>query len=75
MKLSPIQLRIMQTLSDGQRHSREELRLCVDEYANVGALYNHITKLRKLLNPVGQEIIVESFKRQPYYRHVRLIGR
>lgn len=70
---TPTQKRILQVLSDGQPHSRYELKDCLnDELVEMRVLAVHLSKLRKAL-PTGETIVCELFKRGIHYRHVRLI--
>lgn len=72
VKYTPTQLRILSILSDGQRHSKEEIRLAIDYLAEDQTIWAQISLLRKVL-PVGEEIVCESFRRKTHYRHVRLL--
>lgn len=61
-------------LSDGMPHYREQLRECVpDELASLYALKMHISRIRKVLRPRGQDIVCEIVRRQIHYRHVQLL--
>lgn len=78
-KFTPAQQRIISVLSDGMQHSPEELFACLwDELSAPVNLANHIKDLRKLLRPIGQDIICEirgrHSNRQTLYRHVRVVG-
>ncbi len=75
-QFTPTEQRILNVLSDGMLHSKDELMKCLDDdLAQRSAVDPHISNLRKKLNPVGQHITCETngnawtFK----YRHVRLL--
>jgi hypothetical protein len=71
---SPIQSRILTILADGYPHSREELRLSIDEYASYQNVQDHVCVLRKSLRLRGQDIVCVFHRRSYYYQHVRLLG-
>ena len=72
---TPTEKRILTVLSDGQAHRREELHKCLpDELAALEAIQPHISRLRKKLSPVGEDIICTLKARQIHYQHVRLIS-
>ena len=72
---TPTQRKMMEVLSDGQRHRRIELHAClVDELGPLSNITAHISNLRKKLRPKGQDIICEFSSRVIYYRLVRLLG-
>jgi hypothetical protein len=72
--LTPIQQKMVDLLSDGLCHTKEELHGCL--YDDQGPLRNiaqHITMARKLLRPTGRDIICQrEGKSKSYYRLVRL---
>ena len=73
---TPTQQRILNLLSDGRRHLRNEIVeecLC-DTLSARGALNVQITGLRKILHPRGEDIICELNNRRICYRHVRLLN-
>ncbi len=72
-KPTPTQQKMLDLLSDGMPHSREEMFACLwDEESRYVAIHPHISLIRKLLPP-GEAIICEYRKRSIYYRHVRLL--
>lgn len=78
-KFTPVQQRIISMLSDGMQHSPLELSTCLwDELGGPVNVANHIKDLRKLLRPIGQDIICETEgrhgTRRTFYRHVRVVG-
>jgi hypothetical protein len=72
--LSPIQRKMLGVFSDGMRHSKDELYRCLnDDLAKDTAVNCHISKMRKVLRVMGEEIVCEVFERQFWYRHVLLL--
>jgi hypothetical protein len=72
---TPTQRAILQTLSDGLRHSKSELRSCLpDDLADDTNLRWHVCMIRKMLRPRGEDIICEFYERTTHYRHVRLLS-
>jgi len=78
-KGSPTEESILNVLSDGEFHSREELYTCLpdtiylDDAARCNALKQHIYRLRKGLEPKGHTIETRFFGKQYSYRWVRLL--
>ena len=67
--------KILLVLADGRPHRAEELMKCLtDELAEKYALWQHISRLRKKINPLGQDIVCVFVNRRNMYRHVRLLG-
>lgn len=76
-KFRPTELRIVDLLKDGMPHSKAELIACLwDEMGTIETVQVHLTKIRKVLRPIGQDILVEYLPpgRRMHYRHVRLIN-
>lgn len=74
-KVTPTQQRILDLLSDGMRHSREEVFTCLnDELQKLENIQVHLCHLRKVLRPKGQDIVCELFQRRLYYRHIILLS-
>jgi hypothetical protein len=72
------QEKILAVLADGMPHTREELRKCFDDGSGVPLsglqqLNNNLTAIRKVIRPLGQEILCQYKSRFFYYRHVRLL--
>jgi len=73
-KGSSIQTTILDKLSDGRPHPREEILMCLeDETATYKNLWWHIFSLRKKMEPRGESIVCELNGRKIMYRHVRLL--
>lgn len=72
--LTPVQRKMLEVLSDGERHDRLELHACLfDELGPVSNIHCHISRIRKRLPP-GEAIVCELFNRRIYYRHIRLLA-
>lgn len=78
MRFTPAQQRILQVLSDGRAHCRDELleKVHDDRKTEVSTLRWHISEIRKVLERRGQGIVCENLggRRQAYYRWVRFIA-
>lgn len=73
---TPIQERVIQLLSDGKRHHREEIKLAIhDDKIADSTVRAVVFRLNKRLEPVGEKILCEYSGNRYSYRHVRLIGR
>lgn len=73
-QFTPTQQRMVDLLSDGLPHSRHELHACLnDELQPLIHITPHLTLIRKVLRPKGQDIICEIYNRTVHYRHVRLL--
>jgi len=66
---------ILNKLADGKPHTKEELLTVMPdpEFANVGNLRVHITRIRKKIQPKGHDIVCVS-KGKFYYQWVRLLA-
>lgn len=72
---TPTQSRIMAVLSDGRAHSAQELQSCL--YDDLGVITNvkfHITMIRKILRPLGQDIVFLRREDRAWYAHVRILS-
>ncbi len=75
--ITPTQTRMLEVLADGLPHTRQELHKCLnDELSPLTAIHDPISKLRKVLRPIGQDIVCELAPNKGgiKYRHVRLLG-
>ena len=71
--LTPTQRRMLTVLADGLSHSAQELHACLaDDQQPVCHIHVHITGMRKLLRPRGEELICQRLSGGTYYRWVRL---
>ena len=75
-KYTKTEQQILKLLSDGRRHTKDELKeLLTQNNLNMNAALNmHITRIRKKLQPIGEDLICEFSARRIHYRHVRLIS-
>lgn len=73
---TPTQLKILDLLSDGMPHLRKEIHECLwDEQGALGNIRPHISAIRKVLRPKGEDIVCElTYQRRLCYRHVRLLA-
>lgn len=73
---TPTQARILHILSDGLRHSQQELMCALDDdLADTPALDMQLHRLRKKMEPEGETIVKETVSGPKVcYRHVRLLG-
>lgn len=69
---TPIQQSILQILSDGLPHSRDELHECCKP-SGIGALRHHICDIRKMLLNKGENIVCVLRGTRIYYQHVRML--
>lgn len=68
------QMAILRILADGMRHSRDDLvEVLPGENSDYRTLSVHLSKMRKMLRPIGQDIICELSDRKIHYRHIRLL--
>jgi DNA-binding CsgD family transcriptional regulator len=72
---TPTQSRILKLLSDGMPHEREEIFKCLnDELSAKRVVFTHLSDIRRVLRPLGQDILTELFEGIPHYRWVVLLG-
>lgn len=72
-RLTVTQRKMLDVLSDGMAHTREELRACLpDDLAANASISNHLRAIREVLRELGQTILTQYQKRRVIYRHVRL---
>jgi len=66
---------ILKVLEDGYAHKRKELMdVLSDDLSSLSCLATMLTRMRKKMRPVGQDIVCELQSRQICYRWVRLLG-
>lgn len=74
MSLTRVQRAMLKVLSDGERHAYAELQACLyDEAGPVTNIWFHISNLRRIIEPKGQAILCEFYRRRRYYRQVKII--
>lgn len=73
---TPTQARIIQLLSDGLPHKRDDVfAACIeDDLATVTALQLHISNLRPHLRARGEDIVCVVRGYVHFYQHVRLLA-
>jgi hypothetical protein len=69
------QRKMLEVLSDGLPHSREELHACLpDELGPLSNIRAHLVVIRKVLLRRGEHVAAEmGWKGKISYRHVRLL--
>jgi len=73
-EFTPTQTKILRVLSDGLPHKLPEVMACLDELTKrPNSLHRHLSSMRKILRPRGEDIICQFVSRQRQYRHVRLL--
>lgn len=78
-KFSPTHKRILDCLSDGKMHTKDEIKKVIDvdekiDLVSQATLTTTISNLRKILEKHGETIICQVHYGRFYYRHVRLIS-
>lgn len=87
LKFTPIQQKIINLLSDGRPHTKEELYVAMgmegltieedlsnrQDHLKAVNLANHVSKIRKILQPYGQDIVCVSTGWSSRYQHVRML--
>jgi hypothetical protein len=69
------QQRILELLSDGKPHRRMELKAQLpDELSSLTAMQMHVSVMRKVLNPKGEDIVCRFTKEGISYQHIRLLS-
>lgn len=72
--LPPVQRKMLALLADGKPHSREELQACLaDDLGSVRNVAPHVSMMRRVLRPNGEEILCELVANRICYRHVKLL--
>lgn len=72
---SAIEQKIIDILSDGQRHTREELHSCLyDDQGSFNNIQAHISNIRKKIRLRGEDINCVIYSGGIYYQHVRLLA-
>lgn len=73
--LTPTEMRLYRTLSDGNRHTKKDLHDCLDDdMAGRTAVKKHITEIRKKLRPRGLDVTCERHDGSVCYRLVRMLS-
>lgn len=72
---TPTQQKIVDLLSDGERHAYGEVKKCLwDELSEDITIHIHVSNIRKKLIPIGENIICEHHNGTGYFRHVVLLN-
>ena len=71
---TPTERAMLAVLSDGRPHPRGDLEACLpDALGSPANIHPHLTAIRKVLRPLGQDIICQVVNRRNYYRHIRIM--
>lgn len=77
MKLTKTETAIMNLMRDGERHHKTEILELLDhpiiENSNSTIVCVHMHNIRKKLTPLGYNILCEYYRRNFYYRLVRIV--
>ena len=89
-KLTPTQKAILCVLADGRPHTREELHACLPsskgltaeqrsemvlyDLGSLSNIQNHISAIRKVVCPQGEDVLCVLHKRTICYRYVKLLN-
>ena len=71
---TPTQQLIMDLLSDGEPHKRAELLNAIDPLCTPNTLQTHLSNIRKVIRPSGEDVVCELRERGIWYRRVRLLA-
>lgn len=72
-EFTPTQQRMLDVLSDGGLHGKDELVRCMSDPLSDN-IKPHLHRLRKLLRPQGHDIVLQyGPDRRWHYRHVVLL--
>ncbi len=64
---------MINVLSDGKRHRREELHACCGPSLR-NTIRFHISKIREKLRPKSEDIVCVAYKNTYWYQHIRLLN-
>lgn len=75
MHFSPTQQRIVDLLADSYPHSNDEIYGCLLTAGSVNHIKQHLSNIRKILRPRGQDIATLTHLGKTHYCLVRLLNR
>lgn len=73
MSLTPTHAKMLEVLSDGLPHHRDELHKCCGP-SSVGVVKFHLAQIRKHLRPLGEDVVCVQNGVGFFYQHVRLLA-
>jgi hypothetical protein len=74
-KFTKTQAAMLAVLADGRPHPRRALHDCLpDELGDQGNIHRHISAIRKVIRPLGEDVLCVLVNRQIHYRQVRLLA-
>ena len=75
LRFTPTQEKLLAILADGAPHLRQELLDVFDDpMPTRKKLTNHLMAIRKVLRPIGHDIVCQLLYQKCYYRHVRILA-
>lgn len=73
-KFTPTELRILRLLNDGRPHLRDDIhKECFDSLTDIGVVSNNISRIRKQVRRVGQDVVCTLVGGRVNYQHVILL--
>ena len=73
-RLTPVQQRMLDVLSDGLLHRAEELHAClVDDMGALRNIASHLSLIRQALKPQGETVSLVRIDGVPYWHLVRFV--
>jgi hypothetical protein len=68
-RLSPVQLKMVEILSDGKLHEPNELHKCLrDEMGELSNISPHLGAIRKILRGLGEDVATVRLGGKTYYQ-------
>jgi len=68
-----VRKQMLEILKDGKAHTKQELHACCGP-SSISIVSDHISQMRKKLNPAGQNIICVLKNRRIMYQQIRLLA-
>ena len=73
LRFTPTEAKILELLSDGESHSKEEVALYIEPELGQTNVSFHMMNIRKKLISKGENILCVYNNRRRFYQHVRLL--
>lgn len=78
MRFTKTEQLIINALADGRGHRKQVvldyLRQHYDSLMDLGAMQVHLTRMRKKMRPIGEDIVCVYHRNGSQYQHVRLLA-
>ena len=73
---TPLERRMLDLLSDGLPHLRSELHACCEDELSrpASAVGQRLSKIRKKIRPVGEDIICRLYHGKLHYQHIKVLS-